>query len=109
MIPLIVTMRIYAKENADFKPFLEVALSCCSPHTGLLNLPRFAACWGFLCHPPCLPHLLGCDPTVKLGYDLLVTTAGKLNFIFNTSLPFLLLICLAPSQSPCGFGFNIWP
>lgn len=58
---------------------------------------------------PCLPHLLGCDPTVKPEYDLLITTAGKLNFIFNTSFPFLLLICLALSQSPYGFGFNMRP
>lgn len=41
--------------------------------------------------------------------DLLITTAGKLNFIFNPFPPFLLLICLAPGQSPYGFGFNRGP
>lgn len=65
-------------------------------------------------HPPPArplgrPPSLGCDPTAKPENSLLVTTAGKLNFIFDTSLPFLLLICLAPSQSPHGFGFNMWP
>lgn len=55
------------------------------------------------------PPSLGCNPTAKPENGLLVTTAGKLNFIFDTSLPFLLLICLAPSQSPHGCGFNMWP
>lgn len=109
VIPLIVTVRIYAKKDIDLAFLIEAALVTGPTARGAPKSSWFAAHPGFRCHPPCLPHLLGCDPTMKPEYDLLITAAGKLNFIFNTSLPFLLLICLAPGQSLYDFGLNRWP
>lgn len=94
MIFLIVIVRIYVKKDVDLVFFIEVVFVIGLIVRGVFKFFWFVVYSGFRCYFSCLFYLLGCDFITKSEYDLFIIVVGKLNFIFNIFLFFLLLICL---------------